>query len=117
MAGFATNTVRGVERPGPLRLGHAQRVAPETFRRGICPVDTQDLGHARGHGIGEHRERVRMLILDHPSAVLVLLHRGVGANLHAAVAAGRSARTGPGILGRLRCLTQQYSKREHQRNT
>ena len=40
--------------------------------------DPQNLGHTRRHGIGQHRKRVRVLILDHPSAVFVLLHGGGG---------------------------------------
>ena len=74
VAGFAAHAVGGIERPGAVRLRHAQRVASQTLRRGVRFIDPQNLGHARGHGIRQHRKRVRMLVLDHPGAVLVLLH-------------------------------------------
>ena len=45
-----------------------------------------------------------MFIAHHPGAVLVLEHRRFIARLHAAVATGRTARSGPGIFRRFRSI-------------
>ena len=103
---LAADAVGEIERAGALIGRNIERMTSQATRRRVGAGQSHDLRDPRSHRIGEVHEGVRMLVAHHPGAVFVLQHRGLIARLHAAVAAGRTARTGSGVSWRARPLSR-----------
>src|SRR5579864_6497395 len=100
MAILAGDAFGQLECPGP-RLGrYIERVAGQTLRGLFGFSYAQDAPHALTDQARERLVGLGVLILHHPNAVFILENAAIGARLDAAMATGRTAGAGPGVLAR-----------------